>query len=142
MCLEISVWGDTDPHCLRAGEVDGTWSSQSSLICHLTTRSPGLPEIWPRKGTTTWSPTLAAAAECSVAHQRQGAMALLEHPVFQGPEVLLAMRVMGPEEWSRAPGRCSSRRPGFLLHVCGILLTFVVKARGRVTVLKMHVHIL
>lgn len=62
--------------------------------------------------------------------------------VFQGPEVLLAMGLMGIEDWARALGRCSSRQPGFLLHIHEILLTFVVKARARVTVLKTHVYIL
>lgn len=134
MCLEISVWGDADPLCSWDGQVDGTWSSQSSRTCHFATRSPGLPEIWPRRGTTMWSPTLAAAADLAVAHQGT--------EVFQGPEVLLAMGLMGTEDWAWALGRCSCRQPGFLLHIHEILLTFVVKARARVTVLKTHVYIL
>ena len=50
--------------------------------------------------------------------------------------MLLAMRGMGAEDGAKDPCRYSSGQPGFLLHIHGKLLTFVVKAMGRVVVLS------
>lgn len=62
--------------------MDGAWSSQSPLPSHLTTRSPGLTEIRPRRSTTTWSSSSVAALSARLLIKDNGAMEHLEQLVF------------------------------------------------------------